>query len=349
MRIHDLLSRLVAHGRATRAGLAVAAIVLFLLVPNVTNDFYLSIAQNVVIYGLLAMSLDLLAGYTGLVSLGHAAFFGITGYGIAYAMNHGFATFPAIAISLVGATCVAAVVGLIAVRVRAIAFVMITLAIGQIVFGLAVRWTDVSGGDNGLAVPSRPSFVAGAIDFYYVSLIVFVVCAIALRLIVGSPFGLTLRGVRDNEERMRSLGYSVGLHKYLGFVIAAFFAGIAGVLFAFFNLYMSPSAIDFQHNALVVLMTFTGGLGTLWGGVVGAVVVMFFQQWLSQYTPRWITFLGIVFVLTVLFARRGIYGSARHALRRAVTGGRPDRHGLAALPQEDVLLQEVRDQAGRVA
>jgi branched-chain amino acid transport system permease protein len=349
MRTRDLLTRLSEHGRATRAGLAVAAIVLFVLVPNVTNDFYLSIAQNVVIYGLLAMSLDLLAGYTGLVSLGHAAFFGITGYGIAYSMNHGFAWLPAIAVSLVGVLAMAGLLGLIAIRVRAIAFVMITLAIGQIAFGLAVRWTDVSGGDNGLAVPSRPAFIAGAIDFYYVTLVVFVLCAVALRLIVGSPFGLTLRGVRDNEERMRSLGYTVGLHKYLAFVISAFFAGIAGVLFAFFNLYMSPSAIDFQHNALAVLMTFTGGLGTLWGGVVGAVVVMFFQQWLSQYTPRWITFLGIVFVLTVLFARRGIYGSARHALARRVAGDRADRHSLVALGQEDVVLQEVGDGAGRVA
>jgi branched-chain amino acid transport system permease protein len=247
---------------------------------------------------------------------------------------------PAIVLSLLGVLVAAALLGLIAIRVRAIAFVMITLAIGQIGFGLAVRWTDVSGGDNGLAVPSRPSFVAGAVDFYYVTLVVFVACALVLWLLVRSPFGLTLRGVRDNEERMRSLGYTVALHKYLAFVVSAFFAGIAGVLFAFFNLYMSPSAIDFQHNALVVLMTFTGGLGTLWGGTVGAVVVMFFQQWLSQYTPRWITFLGIVFVLTVLFARRGIYGSARYALRRAVAGEKADGHGLSALPQEEVVLEE---------
>jgi branched-chain amino acid transport system permease protein len=320
------------------------AIVLFVLVPLVTNDFYLSIAQNIVIYGLLAMSLDLLAGYTGLVSLGQAAFFGIAGYLLAYLMKHGMSWLPATVLGLLGVLVMAGLLGLIAVRVRAIAFVMITLAIGQIAFGLAVRWTNVSGGDNGLAVPSRPSFVGGAIDYYFMSLLVLVICAALLRALVASPFGLTLRGVRDNEERMRSLGYSVGLHKYVAFVISACFAGVAGVLFAFFNLYMSPSAIDFQHNALAVLMTFTGGLGTLWGGVVGAVVVMFFQQWLSQYTPRWITFLGIVFVLTVLFARRGLYGSVREALRRRVAaergGPRPDRHDLSTLPQEAVVLQE---------
>jgi branched-chain amino acid transport system permease protein len=258
-------------------------------------------------------------------------------------MNHGMGWLPAMLLGLLGVLVLAALLGLVAIRVRAIAFVMITLAIGQIAFGLAVRWTNVTGGDDGLAVASRPSFVAGAVDYYYVTLIVLVVCAAALRALVASPFGLTLRGVRDNEERMRSLGYTVGLHKYLAFVISAGFAGIAGVLFAFFNLYMSPSAIDFQHNALAVLMTFTGGLGTLWGGIVGAIVVMFFQQWLSQYTPRWITFLGIVFVLTVLFARRGLYGSLRAALRRRTAGNGappPDRHGLAALPQEAVVLQE---------
>jgi branched-chain amino acid transport system permease protein len=343
MSINALLTTLAGHSRATRAVLAIVAIVLFVLVPLVTNDFYLSIAQNVVIYGLLAMSLDLLAGYTGLVSLGQAAFFGVSGYLLAYLMNHGMGWLPAMLLGLLGVLVLAALLGLVAIRVRAIAFVMITLAIGQIAFGLAVRWTNVTGGDNGLAVPSRPSFVAGAVDYYYVTLIVLVVCAAALRALVASPFGLTLRGVRDNEERMRSLGYTVGLHKYLAFVISAGFAGIAGVLFAFFNLYMSPSAIDFQHNALAVLMTFTGGLGTLWGGIVGAIVVMFFQQWLSQYTPRWITFLGIVFVLTVLFARRGLYGSLRAALRRRTAGNGappPDRHGLAALPQEAVVLQE---------
>jgi branched-chain amino acid transport system permease protein len=345
MRTHGLLLRLAGHSRATRTGLALVAVVIFVLVPQVTNDFYLSIAQNIVIYGLLAMSLDLLAGYTGLVSLGHAAFFGIAGYLLAYLMNHGVGWLPATVLGLAGVLVMAALLGLIAIRARAIAFVMITLAIGQIAFGLAVRWTNVSGGDNGLAVPSRPDFAAGAIDYYYVSLLVLVLCAAALRLIVASPFGLTLRGVRDNEERMRSLGYTVGLHKYLAFVISAGFAGVAGVLFAFFNLYMSPSAIDFQHNALAVLMTFTGGLGTLWGGVVGAAVVMFFQQWLSQYTPRWITFLGIVFVLSVLFARRGIYGSLRAALARRVAAARgiplsDHHHGLAALPQEAIVLQE---------
>jgi branched-chain amino acid transport system permease protein len=342
--MRSLLPTLAKHSRATRAGLAVAAIAVFVLVPLVTNDFYLSIAQNIVIFGLLAMSLDLLAGYTGLVSLGHAAFFGISGYVLAYAMNHGVGPLPAALIGLVAVLAVAALLGVLAIRVRAIAFVMLTLAIGQIGFGLAVRWTNVSGGDNGLAVPSRPSFLPGAIDYYYATLVVLVVCAIALRLIVGSPFGLTLRGVRDNEERMRSLGYTVALHKYLAFVISSLFAGIAGVLFAFFNLYMSPSAIDFQHNALVVLMTFTGGLGTLWGALVGSGIVVFFQQWLSTYTPRWITFLGIFFILTVLFARRGVYGTVRYAIRRELArlGGKApvDHHRISALPQEDVALQE---------
>jgi len=342
--MRPVLPALARHPRATRAGLAITAIVVFILVPQVTNDFYLSIAQSVVIFGLLAMSLDMLAGYTGLVSLGHAAFFGISAYVLAYTMNHGAGPLTAALIGLAATLAMAALLGVLAIRVKSIAFVMLTLAIGQIAFGLAVRWTDVTGGDNGLAVPSRPSFVPGAIDYYYATLVVLVVCAIVMRLIVGSPFGLTLRGVRDNEERMRSLGYTVALHKYLAFVISAFFAGIAGVLFAFFNLYMSPSAIDFQHNALIVLMTFTGGLGTLWGALVGSGIVVFFQQWLSIHTPRWITFLGIFFILTVLFARRGVYGSARYAIRRRLDqlSGRPplDRHGVHALPQEDVALQE---------
>jgi len=143
---------------------------------------------------------------------------------------------------------------------------------------------------------------------------VFLVCAVVLWTIVQSPFGLVLKGIRENEERMSALGFAVGLHKYLAFLIASFFAGIAGVLFAFFNLYISPTAIDFQHNGIAVLMSVVGGLGTLWGPLIGAVIVVLTQQYVSIFVTRWVTLLGVVFVLTVLFARRGVYDALRAML-----------------------------------
>jgi branched-chain amino acid transport system permease protein len=290
-----------------------AGVVLF--IPHAGSTFYISIVLSIVIFGLLAMSLDLLAGYTGLVSLGHASFLGIAAYSIAYGTGHGMAASLTIPFALGITLAVAAVFGLLVVRVRQITFVMLTLALGQIVWGLAYRWTSVLGGDNGLPIAGRP--VIGPLNltdtnsYYYFAVVVFIICAALLRLIVRSPFGLVLQGIRENEERMGALGFAVGLHKYLAFLIASLFAGVAGILFAFFNLYVSPTTIDFQHNGIAVLMAVVGGLGTLWGPLIGAIIVVLTQQYVSIFITRWVTLLGIIFVLTVLFARRGVYDAGR--------------------------------------
>lgn len=315
-----LVSRAGARGRWTLLVPAAVVVLAAALVPSLGSDFAVSLVSNFLIFGLLAMSLDLMAGYTGLVSLGHAAMLGIGAYGIAVATAHGMDATASIGVALLASLAVAAIFGLLAVRVGGITFVMLTLALGQVVWGLAFRWVALSGGDNGLPVAGRP--LVGPVDlgdptaYYYFLLGVVVVCAALMWALVHSPFGLTLRGIQYNEQRMRTLGYHVGLHKYLVFVIAGVFGGVSGILFAFYNSYISPTAIDFAHNGTVVQMVVVGGLGTLWGPVVGAVVIVLMQQYVSIYATRWVTILGIIFVLVVLFAREGAWGLMMRAARR---------------------------------
>jgi branched-chain amino acid transport system permease protein len=279
----------------------------------VTGSFYTSLALNVLVFGLLAMSLDFLAGYAGLISFGHAAYLGIGAYGVGYAQKNMHGAWWSVGYAVLCVLVAALVFGLIAVRVTGISFGIVTMALGGIVWGLAFRWVSVSGGDNGLPIMFRPE-IAGidlmnSDNYYYVVLVVFVVSAAILALIVRSPFGLSLRGIKDNEKRMRTLGYGVGLHKYIAYVISAFFAGIAGILYAFYNLYIGPTALDIGHNFIAVMMVVVGGLGTLWGGLVGSLVIVLLQQWASLYVERWAMLMGGIFVLTVLFARAGLFGS----------------------------------------
>ena len=320
-------------------------------VPQLGSLFYVSLASNFLIFGLLAMSLDLLAGYTGLVSLGHAAYLGIGAYGVAVALSHGVDPNVSIGVALVATLAVAAIFGLLAVRVGGITFVILTLALGQVVWGLTFRWVAVSGGDNGLPVGGTLSI--GPIDlsdrgsYYYFVLAVFVLCSVLMWALVRSPFGLSLRGIQNNELRMRTLGYNVWLHKYLVFVIAGFFGGVSGVLFAFFNNYVSPTAIDFAHNATAVQMVVVGGLGTLWGPLVGAILIVLMQQYVSTFFTRWVTVLGIIFVLTVLFAREGAWGLLLRLMRwrASMTGAAPGEP--APVPTTAGLEELEAGEAGR--
>jgi branched-chain amino acid transport system permease protein len=200
--------------------------------------------------------------------------------------------------------------------------VIITLALGQIMWGLAFLWVDMSGGDNGLPITGAP--VLGPIDLNdsltqsFGVLVVFLVSAIILRTFVASPFGLSLRGIKANERRLKTLGYSTGLHRYIGYVVSVFFGGVAGVLFAFTNGLISPTSMDFSHNGLITLMVVLGGLGTLWGPAVGSVVILSFEQWLSIYFSRWATVMGAVFVVVVIAAPEGIWGLLSKFGRRLI-------------------------------
>jgi branched-chain amino acid transport system permease protein len=294
-----------------------AAVVLGLALPYLLSSYYLAIATQVLFFGLLAMSIDLLGGYTGLMPLGHAGVMGVASYALGFLISRGhWDWWQASLMALLATLVVSLIFGLLAVRTTGIFFVMITMAEGMLVWGLAFRWSSVTGAENGLRGILRPPFATLYWQYYYLVLLVFVACAVLLTLIVRSPFGLTLKGIRESESRMRTLGYNVTLHKVLVFMVSGLFAGISGLLYAWYNQFISPSAINITASTYGILMVVLGGAGTLVGPVLGAAVIVFLQNILSTYVTRWPTVMGILFILVVLFAREGIVGALRAARAR---------------------------------
>jgi len=298
---------------ALLAGGALLAIALPYLVPS----FYVGIVTQILFFGLFAMSIDLLGGYTGLMPLGHAGLMGVSGYSLGYLISRLKWSWPeAVIAALLLTLLVSLVFGLLAVRTSGIFFVMITMAEGMLVWGLAYRWSVVTGADNGMRGITRPEFATLYWQYYYLVLAVFAVCALLLVLIVRSPFGLTLKGIRESTSRMRTLGYNVTLHKLIAFLLSGFFAGVAGVLLAWYSQFFSPSSIYIVASTEGILMVVLGGLGTLLGPVLGAVVIVLIKSLLSTYVARWPLVMGVIFIVVVLFARDGLLGALRRGWAR---------------------------------
>jgi branched-chain amino acid transport system permease protein len=298
------------------AGVA-AAVILFLLLQG--NGFTSTLVVDMLVYAIAAMALDFLGGYTGLISLGQAGILGVGAYGVAIAEVHLFTPWAAVGISLAVVLALGLVLGIVAVRVKGVSFVIITLALGQVLWGLAFQWVGLSEGDNGISVATLPTLgpidLNDALTLRMTVLLVFWVVALLLVLLVHSPFGLSLRGVRSNEARLAALGYRTGLHRYLAWVITVFFTGVAGVLYVFVNQLISPSTMDFSANGLFVIMVVLGGLRSIWGPALGAAVIVLFQQELSIYVTRWQTLMGLTLIAVVLFSPGGFWGLVRAAGR----------------------------------
>lgn len=341
---------LAAAGSAARVprplalGLLVAVALLALAMPYLAASFYVNIATQVLFFGLLAMSIDLLGGYMGSMPMGHAGVMGVAGYTLGYFIATARQPIPVAVVAAIGVTLLVSLVfGRMTVRSSGVFFSMITLAQGMIVWGLSIKWYEVTGAENGLRGIVRPEFATRYYEFYYLCLLAFAICVGLLYLIVQSPFGLTLQGIRESESRMRMLGYNVELHKLLAFVVSGFFASIAGMLYAWYNNFFSPSAVGLTQSAEGVLMVILGGASTLLGPVIGAAVVVFVKNYLSLYIQRWPTVMGLIFIVTILFARQGIVGAVRPWLaqrtgRRAggTRVGQSDGAGEAAPRPEQV-------------
>ncbi|HEV7874085.1 MAG TPA: branched-chain amino acid ABC transporter permease [Enterovirga sp.] len=303
------LSRLLAW-------LAIAAVALLVL-PLVVPGYQVSIATQILIFSVLAMSIDILAGFAGRTPLGHGAIFGVSTYVVIYwTANLGGSLWAGMLLGIAAATLVACVFALLAIRTSGVYFLLLTLALGMIVWGVCLRWTSVTGGENGLRGYGRPAFLADHVHFYYAVLVVVAPVTFAIWRFVHSPFGLTLRGIRDSESRMRSLGYNVPLHLFLAFVISGFFAGIAGALYAVFNDFVSPSTVQLSQSVAGLLMAITGGMGTLLGAFVGATAIILLENVVSIFTARWQTVLGLTFVLIMIFAPEGVVGRSRMLLAK---------------------------------
>ncbi len=309
----------MTSGRALGAGLATAAVAAG--AAPLLSAYPLTLLTQAAIVAILAMSLDVLLGYTGLPSLGHAAYFGVAAYAVgilATDYQRGFLT--CLAAGLLLATLFAAVFGLLAIRASGTYFLMITLALGMVVWGLAFRWVSMTKGDNGIAGVPRPDLplpwsLAAPLPFFYFALAGTLVAWALLGLLVRSPFGLGLMGIRESETRMRALGYNVWLHKYLAFVIAGAFAGLAGVLWAYYNGFVSPVDVQLVTSVETLLMVALGGPGTLAGPALGAAIIVFLKNFVSVYTKRWLLILGAVYIGVILLAPRGVLGAFRRERR----------------------------------
>ena len=298
--------------------MALAAVgVLLVAVPPFLSSYPLTLLTQALIFAVFAMSLDLLLGFTGLPSLGHAAYFGVAAYIVAiFTTEYQMGFWTCLLLAILAAIVTAAAFGLIAIRALGTYFLMITLALGMVVWGLAFRWVSLTKGDNGISGVPRPSLglpwaFTDPTTFYYLTLVTFLLAFGLLFLIVRSPFGMSLKGIRESEGRMRSLGYNVWLHKYLSFILAGAFAGLAGVLWAYYNGFVSPVEVQLITSVETLLMVAMGGPGTLVGPALGAGVIVFLKNFVSVYTKRWLLILGGVYICVILFTPQGILGTLR--------------------------------------
>jgi branched-chain amino acid transport system permease protein len=307
-----IAARVIARAGGPR--LAAAALAACLAaVPAAASRFAVTTATEILIFALFAMSLDLLVGYTGLVSLGHAAFFGIAAYVVALldgsGITHLAVTLPA---AVAAGTAAAAIVGLFALRTTGVYFLMLTLAFAQMAYAVAHQWASLTGGTNGLSGIPRPYVpgldLGGAVPFYYLVLVLGGVAAAALARIVTSPFGAALAGVRENESRMRAMGYNTFRLKLAAFVIAGAAASLSGALYAYYNGFVSPDTLYWTTSGQVLVMVLLGGAGTLAGPAAGAAAVLLLQNIAGSYTERWTLIVGAAFIAVVLSAPRGLAG-----------------------------------------
>ncbi|HLF75599.1 MAG TPA: branched-chain amino acid ABC transporter permease [Anaerolineales bacterium] len=308
----------------------VVLLALAVVTPFASSYLILLITQALVL-GILAMSLDILLGFTGLPSLGQAAYLGMGAYLTAILATHydfglGWSFWVAIMLGILIGAATAALFGLFAIRATGVYFLMITLALGMCVWGLAYRWNSMTGGDNGINLPARPEFgirLADDVTYFYVVLGFFVASLVMLYILVKSPFGRSLVGIRERELRMRILGYNTWLHKYIAFIIAGGFGGLAGVLWAHLSGHVSPQDVILATSVDALLMVVLGGPATLVGGAIGAGVVVFLRDYLSTVVPWWQYVLGGVYVLTILYLPGGLMGIPERIRHRRALSGSP--------------------------
>ena len=304
-----------------RAGIAVAAAVLLLVLsPLVLSSYQLGLLTKMLIFALFAMSLNLILGYAGLPSLGHAAYFGVGAYTVGLlavkVRDNFWLDFGA---GLLAAAVTSALFGLLALRARGAYLLMITLALAQVLWGIAFGWRWLTGGDDGLPGVPRPAAglpwsFAGGPAFYYFVLVVFVALTSALWIVVRSPFGQALIGIRESERRMEVLGYDTWRYKYVAFVLAGVIAGTSGNLFVYYNGFVSPAYLSIVFSAMALIMVILGGAGTLLGPALGGAVIVLLENVISAHTERWLTVLGVIYVVVTLFAPAGIMGFVRARL-----------------------------------
>jgi branched-chain amino acid transport system permease protein len=298
-----------------------------ILLPSFAGDFYINLASQILIAAIFALSLNLLVGYGGMTSLGHASYLGVAAYISALLTSrYGFGHGAAAIVSIVGTIAMAAVFGVIALRASGLGFLMITLALSQVLWGLAYRMSNVTNGDNGIAGLTRPMPFGISLEspaaFYWFALIVACLAYLTMAIFVSSSFGSSLKGVRDQPRRMAALGFNPWIIKWITFIYAGFWGGISGLLYVYYNKYIHPSSLSTTSSAEALLGVIAGGSGTLGGPVVGAGLVLLLKNYASAYLDRWNMLLGLVFLFIVLVMPTGIVPALSKLLARLPRGPR---------------------------
>jgi branched-chain amino acid transport system permease protein len=279
---------------------------------------YTSLGSRVLVLALAAMSLNFLLGFTGVLSFGHAAYFGLGVYGVGLTIKYLVPnTLIGIAVGVISGTIAAAIIGALIVRLRGIYFAMATIAFGQVFYFIAYRWNGVTGGDDGLSgwqrVPIDLGFTTVDIlgndkAFYYLILVCFALAIAVMAALLRSPFGRTLLAIRENERRARFLGIPVDWHIWLSWVISCLFVSLAGTLYALLNNFADPHDLRWDQSGDFVIMAVLGGMRVFWGPLIGAAIFVVLQDYISSETANWMSFVGLFFVLVVLFFPRGVLG-----------------------------------------
>lgn len=278
------------------------------------GNYVLGLTSEILIFAIFAMSLNLLVGYTGLLSFGHAAFFGVSTYVvIGLGVHLGISGWIGALAGILVSTALAALIGLACIRVSGIPFLMLTMAFSQLLFATALKWRSATGGTDGLIGFVPPDLFghnlgADPVARYTVVVIGFLLVLGFLACLVKSPLGSIFIGIRDNEQRMRSIGYPVQRFKLIAFTLAGALAGVGGALYALFNGYVSTDILHWHLSGDAMLMVILGGSGTLFGPVVGAALFLLMKNFLSSYNDYWAFWIGITFIFCVMFMREGVWG-----------------------------------------
>jgi branched-chain amino acid transport system permease protein len=296
--------------------------VLLVSIPFIVpSQYFTTLATQILIFSIFTMGLNLLLGYMGMASLGHGALFGVGAYVPALLgkyltqnmwLGMGSGIFMAVLFSIFFA--------LISIRISGVYFIFITLALGQLVWALVFGWKSFTGGDEGLSGALQPHLfssltLTGGSSFYYFALFFFLLVAFAIYRLIRSPFGQAVIGIRENESRMKALGYNVWLYKFITFIISGTISGFAGVLWAYYTGFVSPADASFARSTEAVLMVILGGSGTFLGPLVGTTIIVIIKNIVSIYTQRWTFVLGLAYILIILFAEKGVMGALKGRMK----------------------------------
>lgn len=309
------------------AGYSLSGAILIVL-PLCLSTYGVSLMIEILIYGIFVLSLNILIGYTGLTSIGHAAFWGVGSYTVAilstkFALgSNGLVSFlSTFSIAILAVLLVSFVFGLLVVRLTGVTFIMVTLALSQVLWAIAFSWRSLTGGEDGLSGIARPDLglpwsLGNQTNFYYFTLLFFLLSYVLLRCFVGSPFGHALVGIRESETRMKAIGYHTWTYKYVAYIVAGLFGGLAGILFTYFNGYVNTDAIGLGKDFEPLFMIILGSRNIFVGPVIGGAVILLAKHMISSYTEYWPFFIGALFILGMMYTREGIAYYATHLARR---------------------------------